>query len=26
VQQRNSCHPFGNALSIYEAHHSKRSH
>jgi hypothetical protein len=26
VQQRNSCHPFGNALSIYEAHHSRRSH
>lgn len=25
VQQRNSCHPFGSALSIYEAHHSKRS-
>ena len=25
VQQRNSCHPFGNALSIYEAHHPKRS-
>ena len=26
AQQRNSCHPFGNALSIYEAHHSRRSH
>ncbi len=26
VQQRNSCHPFGSALSIYEAHHPKRSH
>ena len=25
VQRRNSCHPFGNALSIYEAHHPKRS-
>lgn len=25
VQQRNSCHPFGNALHIYEAHHPKRS-
>jgi hypothetical protein len=24
VQQRNSCHPFGSALSIYEAHHPKR--
>lgn len=24
VQQRNSCHPFGNALSIYEAHHALR--
>jgi hypothetical protein len=23
VQQRNSCHPFGSALSIYEAHHPK---
>ena len=26
VQQRNSCHPFGNALSIYEAHQPKRLH
>jgi len=25
VQQRNSCHPFGNALTIYEAHQPKRS-
>ena len=24
VQQRNSCHPFGNALAIYEAHQPKR--
>jgi hypothetical protein len=24
VQQRNSCHPFGNALSIYETHRPKR--
>lgn len=24
VQQRNSCHPFGSALSIYETHHPKR--
>ncbi len=23
VQQRNSCHPFGNALAIYEAHQPK---
>jgi len=23
VQQRNSCHPFGSALSIYVAHHPK---
>lgn len=21
VQRRNSCHPFGSALTIYEAHH-----
>ena len=25
VQVRNSCHPFGNALAIYEAHHPQRS-
>jgi len=24
AQQRNSCHPFGSALSIYEAHHPRR--
>jgi hypothetical protein len=24
VQQRNSCHPFGGALPIYEAHHPGR--
>ena len=26
VQQRNSCHPFGNALSVYEAHHPRGPH
>jgi len=26
VQQRNSCHPFGNAVAIYEAHRPKRPH
>ena len=26
VQQRNSCHPFGNALTIYDAHQPRRSH
>jgi hypothetical protein len=26
VEQRNACHPFGNALTLYEAHHLRRPH